>query len=135
MSLSEIRVRDFEDFDLAPAQAWLDKAHGAGRFQASIFRTAGIRGQVVEDGDGPVMYVIRTPIGDAERIDIQFLPLKNRRRTALGLAALFESVTADCRSRGVREIRFDSVAPALIGFMRRFGFREAPNNNFVLTLE
>jgi hypothetical protein len=91
---------------------------------------------MVEDGKGPIMCFRFDPVdADIVRVYIQF-DTRERRRTAVALAASFLEITERVRKANLRYIIFDSVSESLIRFcQKRFGFvRVADTNDYFIDL-
>ena len=82
----------------------------------------GVSCYVVEDEEGPVMFVRQ----EAEppynmRLHVQFPP--GRRRVAAAIGAAYPLWASDAKERGFRQIHFELESSALIKLMLRFGYR------------
>jgi hypothetical protein len=77
---------------------------------------------VIEDSEGPIMFVRQESEGNTTRLHTQFPP-KDHRRIVEALNEAFPIVSLDARDRGFKEIVFESNSMALIRYMSRFGFR------------
>ena len=93
------------------------------KMDATFFTTPDDRSTVyaVEDEEGPVIFVRQEIDGMATRLHTQFPP-DSRKRVAKALLQGYPAVAADAKQRGFKAVVFDSVSPALIRFMLRFGF-------------
>lgn len=96
--------------------------HHAGQDPTSYFTPMpGTENFVIEDEDGPVMYVHAE---NALRLFVQFRPDVSGKRTSLALAGGISFVAQQAKSKGYKEMIFDTVSSRLARFCQRFGFRK-----------
>jgi hypothetical protein len=100
----------------------LDKAH---RGMDANFWTAtakGISCYVVEDEQGPLIFVRQEALVETTVLHLQFVNC-SRKKIFSALREGYPLVAEDARQRGFKFVRFESQSPALIRTMMDLGFR------------
>jgi hypothetical protein len=103
-----------------------DPAH-RDRMDSSFFADGEGKASVycIGDEQGPVMFVRQEVEGESTRLHTQFPPDAPgiRKRVAEALHEAYPVVAADAKSRGFKQVVFESESPALIRYMiGTFGF-------------
>jgi GNAT superfamily N-acetyltransferase len=128
-----VTFRSVEDADLEQIGEWIeaDSDH-KGKIVPRFFmpgETSYAASFVIEDAHGACMYVRQETEGQGIRLHVQFPPRVGK-RIAVALLEAYPLVAQAAKSRGFRYAIFDSTSPALIRFMRRFGYREEYRHDF-----
>lgn len=103
---------------------WIEKdPDHAGRVDAGFFLPSpNTECFAVEDSKGPVFYVRAENV---LRLHIQFCP--ERRRTVVAVDEFTKWIQNNARSRGYKQVIFDSVFQPIIKFLGKRGFYSSPD--------
>ena len=84
--------------------------------------------------EGPLYYTCLQQNGTQRRISFQHDQSVAKRKLAIGMKYGIEWLKAESKREGCTELIFKSEAPSLIAFFEHFGFRPAPDNDFIVSL-
>ena len=122
-------------FEFEQMQDWIDKDPFHQDNTASWWLKAdGILSAWIYDDKGPVMFMFAEDEGDWVRLHIQFGPTEEigKLRIAKALMAIQPRFIDVMKELGKKGIAFKSISPLLIQFMKRQGFQDWKENDFLL---